>query len=172
LGLVRTRSPTAAKPAPHCGQLFSSLSLRFHHGGIAFHHCRRRAPTRFYFSSKNSSVPSPSCGDCPGNSSVIGLSKRVYQGFFDVIAAAVFMMNGLIRKKIARLQEAIGNLEFGPTSISAVMTIRCRSMPTGLTYRRWRAAPYATPIQNMSAPSAQGCPSRKSYPRVAMMQSR
>jgi predicted phage terminase large subunit-like protein len=47
-----------------------------------------------------------------------------------------------------------------------------KPMPTGLTYRRWRAAPYAIPIQNMSAPSAQGCPSRKSYPRVAMMQSR
>ena len=26
-------------------------------------------------------------------------------------------------------------------SSSSVMTIRCRSMPTGLTYRRWRAAP-------------------------------
>jgi aromatic ring-cleaving dioxygenase len=53
----------------------------------------RRAPARFHFSSKNSSVPSPWCGDCPGNLSVIGLSKRVYQGFFDIIAAAVFMMN-------------------------------------------------------------------------------
>jgi len=55
--------------------------------------CRRRAPARCYFSSKYSSVPSPSCGVCPGNLSVIGLSKRVYQGFFDVIAATVFMMN-------------------------------------------------------------------------------
>jgi hypothetical protein len=46
-----------------------------------------------HFSSKYSSVPSPSRGDCPGNSSVIGLSKRVYQGFFDMIAAAVLMKN-------------------------------------------------------------------------------
>jgi hypothetical protein len=46
-----------------------------------------------HFSSKYSSVPSPSRGDCPGNSSVIGLSKRVYQGFFDMIAAAAHMKN-------------------------------------------------------------------------------
>ena len=51
-------------------------------------------------------------------------------------------------------------LSAGPVfhSSSSVMTIRCMSMPMGLTYRRWRAAPYAIPIQSMSAPSAQGSP--------------
>jgi hypothetical protein len=44
-------------------------------------------------------------------------------------------------------------------SSSSLMTIRCRSMPMGRTYRRLRAAPSAIPIQNMSAPSAQGSPS-------------
>jgi hypothetical protein len=53
---------------------------------------RSRQPL-LHFSSKYSSVPSPSYVDCPGNLSVIGLTKRVYQGFFDMIAAAIFMMN-------------------------------------------------------------------------------
>jgi hypothetical protein len=43
-------------------------------------------------------------------------------------------------------------------SSSSAMTIRCGSMPTGPTYRRWRAAPYAIPIRSMSAPSPHGSP--------------
>jgi hypothetical protein len=59
----------------------------------AFADVSHAAPAGFHFSSKYSSVPSPSCDDCPANWSVIGLMKRVYQGFFDMIAAAAFMKN-------------------------------------------------------------------------------
>src|SRR5260221_10093885 len=38
-------------------------------------------------------------------------------------------------------------------SSSSVMTITCRSMPTGLTYRRWGAPPHALPHPNIAAPS-------------------
>ena len=52
---------------------------------------RRPCACSIHCSSKYSSVPSVSRGDCPDNLSVIGLTKRVYQGLFALIAAAVFM---------------------------------------------------------------------------------
>jgi len=44
-----------------------------------------------HLSSKYSNVPSPFFGDCPGKVSVMGLTKRVYQGFSDMIAAPILM---------------------------------------------------------------------------------
>src|SRR5260370_27575316 len=43
-------------------------------------------------------------------------------------------------------------------SSSSVMTITCRSMPTGLTYRRGGAAPLPIPSPNISAPTPHGAP--------------
>src|SRR6266446_726066 len=41
-------------------------------------------------------------------------------------------------------------------SSSSVMTIRCRSMPTGPTYRRWRAAPLRHPDPKHERPIPAG----------------
>src|SRR5260370_2214398 len=63
--------------------------------------CRAPSNER-HFSSKYSSVPSPSRGDWPGRASAIGLTKRVYHGFFARIAAAVLVKN---ERLVSRLRE-------------------------------------------------------------------
>jgi hypothetical protein len=59
-----------------------------------------RAPALFYFRSKYSNVPSPSCGDCPGSLSVMGLTKRECQGFIDMIAAIVLLTNDWSERRL------------------------------------------------------------------------